>query len=394
MARSAAPAPLDLFQQFFQQESAGAIVLFAVALLAFVWANSPLAPSYTALQDAPLELRLGDFNLEMTLAKWVKNGLMAFFFCLVGLEIKRELVQGELASRERAALPMMAALGGMLFPALVYLAVNAGGPGAGGWGVPMATDIAFALGVLSLLGKRVPLGLKVFLTALAIVDDLGAVLVIAVFYAGQLNVWLLLAAAGVLALAWLYGRLGGANLFVFGLLGLGVWLLMLDSGVSPSVAGVLIALTVPLGTKRQAEDHAGPLHRLEHGLSPYVAYLVIPLFALLYAGVSVGGGAAVTPVALGIFLGLALGKPLGVVLLSWLAVRLKLAALPQGVSWAAIGAAGLLAGIGFTMSLFVAGLAYADAGLLLQAELSVLAASLAAALAGYLALRWVLPRAE
>lgn len=356
-------------------------------------------------------------RLEKTLASWVKDFLMAFFFLLVGLEIKREIVMGELSNPRQAALTIVAALGGMIVPALIYTALNAGGPGQPGWGVPMATDIAFAIGVLSLLGKRVPLGLKVFLTAFAIVDDLGAVLVIAFFYTSGLNLPALLISLGFFALALLAGRLKVTRLSIYLLIGAFMWYFMLESGVSPTVAAVLLALAVPV-TRRislpelqsqldeaarknpemleAAMEHLektlvraqSPLHRLEHALHPWSTYLIMPVFAFFNAGVTLSG-VGFGAVGMGAFLGLLLGKPLGIFLVSWLAVRLGLAALPAGVNWPMILGAGFLGGIGFTMSLFVAALGFADAPALLdQAKLGVLASSVVAAIIGLLVVWW------
>ncbi|ADV68580.1 Na+/H+ antiporter NhaA [Deinococcus maricopensis] len=402
------PSP---FSRFVRSEAFAGLLLVCTAALAFAWANSPWREAYFTLQHTHLSVALGAATLDFSLEHWVNDGLMAVFFLLVGLEIKRELLIGELASRRRAALAVAAAVGGMLVPAALYALLNGGGPGRAGWGIPMATDIAFALGVLALLGPRVPVGLKVFLTALAIVDDLGAVLVIALFYTEQVQ-W---GALGLAALTWGAALLAGwgrrkPSLKLYAVLGLLLWLFVLQSGLHATIAGVLLAFAVPIrqpdlslctpslltaaqpgeeeevGARLQdledlLERAQSPLHRLEHALHPVVTYAVLPLFALMNAGVSVGSG-GLGVVSFGVLLGLVLGKPLGVVGGAWLATRAGVAALPRHVTWTHMVGAGLLAGVGFTMSLFVANLAFDDAALLTQAKLGVLGASVAAALLG------------
>ena len=400
-----------LVEQFLESEAKGGILLFVTALAAFVLSNSPWAQAYFDLRDVYIKLQVGDWVFKKSLLHFVNDFLMAFFFLLVGLELKRELLQGELKNPRQAGLAVAAALGGMVTPALIYTAFNYGGEGAAGWGVPMATDIAFALGVLSLLGKRVPLSLKVFLTALAIVDDLGAVLVIALFYTSQLNVSALLVAALVFGFALLLGALRVRSLAVYMLVGLVLWYYVLLSGVHATIAGVLLAFAIPIGRARPLPPHAdgvaedpelheaqlelledaareaqSPLHRLEHLLHPYVAYFIMPVFAFFNAGVALEG-AQLGSIALGIFFGLLLGKPLGILLFAYMAVRLGIARLPSGVGWSAIAGVGLVAGVGFTMALFIAGLAF-DAALLDEAKLGVLSASVTAAVLG----GWVLWR--
>ena len=408
---------LTPFQTFFRSESAGGVILIAAAVVAFLWANSPFAPSYQALKEAPFGIGLGGWGLEKPLLLWVNDGLMALFFLLVGLEIKRELLVGELKEPRAAALPIAAAVGGMAVPAGIYVALNWGGEGMSGWAIPMATDIAFALGVMALLGKRVPLGLKVALTALAIVDDLGAVLVIALFYTANLKPGYLGLALALWVAALLYGRLGGRRLTVFAVLGIVLWYGMLKSGVHATVAGVLLAFTLPMSRRLEpgevkrhladlfrggdfeeqevelehledlVEGAQSPLHELEHSLLPWSAFFIMPVFALFNAGFRLSPEASfAAPVTLGAFLGLVLGKPLGVVLFSWLAVASGRAALPGGVGWTAVTGMGLLAGIGFTMSLFIAALGFPDPVLLDQAKLGVLSASVAAAVVGLVAL--------
>jgi NhaA family Na+:H+ antiporter len=414
-------------QEFIRTESASGVLLFAAAALAFAWANSPWAAAYFAMLDTPVGLRFGAWSLEKPLLLWVNDLLMAGFFFVIGLEIKREVLVGELAGRQRASLPIAGALGGMLVPALLYVAFNPAEPAVRGWGVPMATDIAFALGVLALLGERVPLSLKVFLLALAIVDDLGAVLVIALFYTAELNGASLLVSLLVWGGALVYGRAQGDRPVVFALLGLVMWYFMLKSGIHATIAGVLMALAVPLRHRLGAQElqqelrslssgrgefeqvemmlerldgvlskaHS-PLHNMEHALAPYVAFLVMPLFAFFNAGVAVGGigPGLISAISLGAFVGLVLGKPVGVVGFAFLAVRLGLSRLPEGATWSGMVGIGLLAGIGFTMSLFIAHLAFAEQELLYQAKLGVLTASVVASLVGLAFLSRVLPRGE
>ena len=409
------------FQQFVGSESGGGLVLILAALVALVWANSPLSHDYEALKHLSAGISVGGFVLKMSLLHWVNDGLMSIFFLLVGLEIKREVLAGELKNPRAAALPLLAAGGGMLIPALIYVWAGGGGAAARGFGVPMATDIAFALGVMALLGKRIPTSLKVFLTALAIIDDLGTVLVIAVFYRQEFSLVALLTALAFWLLALGYGRIGGRNLLIYILLGLLIWYFTLISGVHATVAGILLAFAMPMGRKASmrevAEQLSGwitrgrfeeeevraedveslallaqsPMHRLEHLLEPWMAYAVLPLFALFNAGVAVSYG-GLSMVTLGVFLGLLLGKPLGILLSAWLAVRLGLAELPAGVGWSGLAGAGVLGGIGFTMSIFVAGLAFSDPATLDQAKLGVLAASVIAGGAGFVLLAFLFKR--
>lgn len=415
------------FQEFAARETSGGILLLACTVVALVWANSPWAQHYTALWHTSLTVGLGRFNLSRDLHFWVNDALMAVFFFVVGLEIKRQLLVGELASRRQAALPIAAALGGVLVPALLYTALNAYGPGSRGWAIPMATDIAFALGVMALPGDRIPIGLKVFLTALAIVDDIAAVLVIAVFYTADFSWGALGLGAFCLLLALASNRLGVRHPVPYALIGVVLWLAVLASGVHATIAGVLLAFTIPARTainqreflqhSRAMLDHyekaaqtepfdilndieqqvavhsledtcekvQPPLHRLEHGLHPSVTFLIMPLFALANAGVALFDGAgkgAGQSVTLGVVAGLLLGKPIGVTLAAWLAVRMGMASLPEQVSWKHVHGAGWLAGIGFTMSLFITGLAFTDDSQLTAAKLGILIASLAAGIVG------------
>jgi NhaA family Na+:H+ antiporter len=415
------------FQEFAKLESSGGILLIGCTVAALLWANSPWAATYFSLWHTKLTVGFASVQLSEELHFWINDGLMAVFFLVVGLEIKREALIGELASLQKAALPLVAALGGMLVPASFYFLFNRTGPGAAGWGVPMATDIAFALGVLALLGDRVPTSLKVFLAAFAIADDIGAVMVIAFFYAAQIS-WLSLAIAGALFIALIVmNRIGVRHLLIYALLGLGLWLAFLHSGIHATVAGVLIALTIPAGQRidrnaflarsekilaefREA-DAAGdeiqasatrsaalslltadchlaesPMLRFEHALVPWTKHVIMPIFALANAGMAFGGGTLVSPISIGVVCGLALGKPIGIAAFSWLAVRSRLAALPEGVGWRQIVGVGMLGGIGFTMSLFIANLAFGASPALETAKVGILAGSLVSGVAGALVL--------
>jgi Na+:H+ antiporter, NhaA family len=415
---------------FARLEISGSILLIACTFAALIWANSPWSATYSEFWHTKLTFGFGDARLSKDLSHWINDGLMAIFFLLVGLEIKREALTGELASVRKAALPIVAALGGMAVPAGVYLLFNNHGPGAVGWGVPMATDIAFALGVLALLGPRVPASLKIFLAALAIADDIGAVLVIALFYTAEIS-WMSLAVAGVFLVALIaMNRSGARHPLIYALLGVGLWLAFLKSGIHATVAGVLFALTIParqridsrsfltrseriLGEFRQAADSResvevmaarsraledlvsecerveSPMLRFEHALAPWVKHFIMPVFALSNAGVALiagVGSALVNPICLGVIAGLVLGKPLGIVGLCWLGNRTGLTTLPAGVTWRHILGASALAGIGFTMSLFVADLAFGSTAILETAKMGILAASLVSGIAGSLIL--------
>ena len=413
------------FQQFAKTEASGGIVLLAAAALALVWANSPFADAYADLWATYVTVGAGSFEISRPLLLWVNDGLMAIFFFVVGLEIKREVLTGELAEPRKAALAIAAALGGMAVPALLYLGVTSGTPAAGGWGIPMATDIAFALGVLALLGSRAPFALKVFLTAVAIVDDLGAVVVIALFYTAEVKVGMLVASLACVAALAVVNRLGVQKPLVYGLVGIVAWVFMLKSGIHATIAGVLVALTIP-ATRRIDENvfseriasllghfnlgltpgnavpdadqmHAvhsmesaildvePPLQRLEHGLHGFVAFFVMPVFALANAGVAFGADIAAMAtdvVALGVMAGLIVGKPVGVMLLAFVAVKSGLAALPRGVTWRHVLGVSFLTGIGFTMSIFIANLAFGAGPMLDSAKLGILAASLVSGVLG------------
>jgi NhaA family Na+:H+ antiporter len=377
-------------RDFLRLEAASGIVLGIAAAVALIACNSGLVDFYRSLLILPVEVRIGQLQIAKPLLLWINDGLMAIFFLLVGLEIKREFLEGELSSLHQAMLPAIAAVGGMAAPALIYVLFNAADPVAlHGWAIPAATDIAFAMGVLSLLGARVPLGLKVFLLALAIFDDLGAIVVIAIFYTANLSLTSLLLAVGVLLVMLGLNRLGVTRIAPYALLGIVLWVCVLKSGVHATLAGVAMALAVPM----RAPAGESPLKQLEHALHPWVAFLVVPLFGFANAGVSfadMGVAALGNGVSLGIAAGLFIGKQVGVLGSVFLCVRLRLAQLPDGVGWLALYGAALLAGIGFTMSLFIGTLAWDAPGYGTPLRIGVLAGSLLSGIAGYLLLRFAL----
>lgn len=380
------------FKRFFASESSAGLALAAAAALALLLSNSPWGDAYTRLLQTPGELRIGGHLLVLAkpLVVWINDLWMAVFFFLVGLEIKRELLEGELADRRQARLPVAAALGGMAVPALIYAAVNSGDPVAlRGWAIPSATDIAFAIGVLMLLGSRVPASLKVFLTAVAIIDDLGAIVIIALFYTEQLSPAMLGGAAACLAVLVALNRGGVTRVDVYAAVGLVMWLCVLKSGVHATLAGVATAMAVPM---RRA-DGGSPVTETEHALHPWVSFLILPTFAFANAGVSLAGLVPrdlLHPVTLGVLLGLLAGKAVGVFGATWCMVRLGLAERPAEADWSQIFGVALLAGIGFTMSLFIGGLAFEDRGAdyELRVKLGVMTGSLLAAALG----AWVLSR--
>jgi Na+:H+ antiporter, NhaA family len=423
------------FQQFVATEAAGGIVLLLFTCAALFWANSPHGDEYFALWEQTASIGIAGISLSKSIHHWINDGLMVVFFLLVGLEIKREVFVGELSSLKQATLPIAAAAGGMFVPAAIYVLFNGTGPGARGWGIPMATDIAFALGVLALLGNRVPTGLRVFLAALAIADDIGAVLVIALFYTSTLSVTALGLAAAVFAGLVICNRAGVRHPFVYAALGVLLWLAVLNSGIHATIAGVLLAATIPSRTRidedtfatraeaaifefRSASDPSAtsvmsnpgqqealhhleraveavqsPLLRIEHSLHTIVAFVIMPLFAFANAGVRLSAEVFDNlswRVVLGVALGLIIGKVAGITLASWAAVRLNTASLPNQTNWRALFGVSWLGGIGFTMSLFVATLAFGTGPLLDSAKVGILAASFVAGVAGATVLRTAL----
>lgn len=424
---------LKPINEFLHQEASGGILLIICTVIALVWANSPWSAIYHDLWHTHLTINLGSLlNLDYTLHHWINDGLMAIFFFTVGLEIKRELLVGELSSMQKASLPIAGALGGMIVPALLYVIFNSGGTGSNGWGIPMATDIAFVVGIMALLGPRIPLTLKIFVLALAIADDIGAVLVIAIFYTAEISVTALIVAGIVLILLGILNKIGSKSLIAYAILGIILWLAFLKSGVHATIAGVVLAFTIPaysryntkkfsdkvkelinkfdsigehgdnvlsnqnrqtdvLAIEESCEKVMTPLQRFEHDLHPWVAFFIIPVFALANAGVTIGGmdilGALTSPISLGIITGLFIGKQIGIFGFSFLAVKFKLASLPEGVNWKNLYGAGILAGIGFTMSLFIAGLAFTDPELLDLSKIGVLTGSLLSGLVGFIFLK-------
>ena len=378
---------LRAIDRFFSHEASGGILLGLSAIAALIVANSALQPSYDWLLNLPFAVTLGGEGLEKPLILWINDGLMAVFFFLIGLELKREILEGKLKNPRDVILPGLAAVGGMAVPALVYLFFNWGNPDTiGGWAIPAATDIAFALSVLALVGSRVPAALKVFLLTLAILDDLGAIVIIALFYTAELKVdYLFLSLLPLGAMLWLNLK-GSHRMAPILLLGVVLWVLVLKSGVHATLAGVITAFLIPLKDKWGKS----PLHALEHGLSPYVLFFIVPVFAFANAGVSLAGielGDMLAPLPLGIALGLILGKQIGVFGATWATVKLGFAQLPHGVTWAHIYGLSCLAGIGFTMSLFIGSLSFGDPELMNAVRLGVLSGSLISGVVGFAVLR-------
>jgi NhaA family Na+:H+ antiporter len=380
-------------KNFLSQESAGGILLMVAVALAMILANSPFADLYQGFFATEVQFRVGALDIDKPLLLWINDGLMALFFLLIGLEVKRELLEGALSSVAKASLPSFAAIGGMLFPALFYLAFNYSNPETQiGWAIPAATDIAFALGIMALLGSRVPVALKVFLLALAIIDDLGVIVIIALFYSTDLSMLSLIIAAVSIVLMVALNRKGVSSILPYGLLGFVLWVAVLKSGVHATLAGVIIAFCIPL----RAKDGSSPSESLEHSLHPWSTFMILPVFAFANAGLSLTNMSLESfaePITLGIIMGLLLGKPIGVLLFSYLAVKLKLAELPPGIGWRHIAPVAAMCGIGFTMSVFIASLAFehSPAAFGDYARLGILTGSLFAALIGYFWLAKVLP---
>lgn len=416
------------FQRFLHVEASGGIVLLICTVLALSIANSPFSQWFSSIWKIPVAISLGDNSLSHSIGHWINDGLMTIFFFVVGLEIKREIVAGELQDKRAAILPAMAALGGMIIPALVYFFVIGDRPGQNGWGIPMATDIAFVVGFLSLFGNRVPHGLKIFLLSLAIVDDLGAILIIAAVYSSNISFGAL--AFGVLGLGitMLLNKIGVRRVPIYVVVGAGVWLAFLFSGIHPTISGVLLGLLTPssawvgeatffealsslrdkwnqqgghidAATRSNSVSHlivsaretVSPLERLQHNLHPWVAFIIMPLFALANAGVPIIVDAITSPVSTAVTLGLVVGKPLGILLFSWFAVKFVGAKLPERVSWGSVTGAGCLAGVGFTMSIFIAGLALTDEHLV-SGKTGTLIGSFLSAVIGLAILHFVLPK--
>jgi len=372
-----------ILKEFVGSASSGGIVLFICVVLSLGLANSPLGPAFERLLHFPLGFENSAVHLKYSVALWINDGLMAIFFLLVGLEIKREVVNGGLSTPRQAALPILSAIGGVLLPAGIYLFVNGGTETANGWGIPMATDIAFALAILAMLGDKVPASLKIFLAALAIVDDLIAILVIAIFYSAELHVAYLGYAMGIMVLLIIFNKMGIRSLVFYIIPGLFIWYFIHHSGIHATIAGVLTALAIPMTTK---EGKQSPLIKLEHALVIPVNFLIVPIFALANTNIrfeSTMLDGLVSPLGLGIIAGLCIGKPVGVFLMSKLAIKLRIAQLPAGANWKHIIGLGLLAGVGFTMAIFISLLSFTDSLLIAEAKFSILVASFLSGIVGY-----------
>ena len=384
-----------MIREFLKYEASGGILLFMAAAFAVVLANTGLGGLYTSFLEVPVQVRIGELDIAKPLLLWINDGLMAVFFFLIGLEVKRELLKGELSSPSRAALPAIGAIGGLAVPAGIYVALNwGGGENLNGWAIPAATDIAFALGVLALLGKGVPRAIGVLLMAIAIFDDLAAIIIIALFYTDNLAAGALYVGLVFLAALALLNRLKVLSLAPYVLLGIALWVCVLKSGVHATLAGVVTAFAIPMRTRDGEEEPL--LEQLEHGLHPWVAFAILPLFAFANAGVSFAGigiDSFVEPVKLGISLGLFLGKQLGIFAAIWLAILIGIAPLPEGVNWAQLYGVALLCGIGFTMSLFIGGLAFEHSDFDAPIRLGVITGSILSAVCGYLLLLFASPKA-
>ena len=381
---------LNALRDFLRLEAASGLFLVAAAAIAMAVANSPLEGLYASLIELPVEIRIGTFQIAKPLLLWINDGLMALFFLMVGLELKREIVEGQLSDIRQAALPAMGAIGGMLVPALIYIWFNQGDAVAlQGWAIPAATDIAFALAILLLLGDRVPLALRIFLVSIAIFDDIGAIVIIALFYTSKLSITALVVASACLPVLYLLSRRGILERAPYLLIGLIMWGALLKSGVHATLAGIVLALFIPI---RSSENEASPLHELEHDLHTAVAFFILPIFAFANAGISLDGGSLaylMHPVSLGIAAGLFIGKQFGIFIFCWLSVRIGLAKLPEDMGWLSIYGVALLCGVGFTMSLFIGSLAFEETGvnLLFDERLGIIVGSLLSGACGYLVLR-------
>jgi len=383
---------MKTIEEFIKQESAGGILLIFATILALIFSNTLISPLYETFLHIPVEIHLGPLHLDKSLYHWVNDGLMVIFFLLIGLEVKREILEGNLSTIGQAALPGIAAIGGMAVPAAIFLIFNRNDPIAViGWAIPTATDIAFALGILSLLGDRVPLSLKIFLMALAIIDDLGAIIIIALFYTSELHLLSVLIAGIALMILILLNKFGIAKKPAYFIVGLVLWVSVLKSGVHATLAGVALAFTIPLSAKDGNGQPISPLKEIEHNLHYWVAFFILPLFAFVNAGVNVRNisfNLMAGSVPLGIVLGLFIGKQLGVFGLSWLAIKLKLAKLPAESNWRQLYGVSILTGVGFTMSLFISSLAFVDESVFQYTDkLAILVGSFCSGIVGYLVLR-------
>lgn len=373
---------LKIFKRFSESSSFGGILLIVCVIISLLIANTSFATGFQNFLNTEIGFSTTGIHLDYSILTWINDGLMAVFFLLVGLEIKREIVEGELSSIKHATLPVLAAIGGVIVPAIIYTLFNEGTATANGWGIPMATDIAFALGILSLLGSRVPTGLKIFLAALAIVDDLMAIIVIAIFYSTELHLNYLAFAGAMFALQIAFNRFGVKNIWFYILPGMVMWYFIHHSGIHATIAGVLTALTLPT----TEDDVESPLEKLEHALSNPVNYIIMPTFAIANTNITFQEGMVnglTSNLGLGIVLGLFLGKPIGIFLMSWLSVKLKVAELPEETTWKHIAGLGLLGGIGFTMSIFIALLSFSDVTLQQEAKFAILIASVLSGIVGY-----------
>ena len=375
-------------QEFIRLETSGGVVLMIAAIFAMIIANTPLSATYDLILGTYIKVGIGNFEIAKPAILWINDGLMAIFFFLVGLEIKREVLAGELSSFDKAILPIMAAIGGMAVPGIIFAIVNWGTPeNLNGWAIPTATDIAFALGILALIGSRAPIALKIFLLAIAIIDDLGAIVIIAIFYTTELSINALSISMIGFAAAIALNRLGVQRTAPYLLVGIIVWVFVLKSGIHATLAGVLIAFTIPLKAKN--EDEA-LLYKMEHGLHPWVAFLILPVFAFANAGVNftgIGIDDLLQPLTLGIAVGLFLGKQIGVFLATWIGVKSGIARLPENVSWKHVYGVACLTGVGFTMSLFIGSLAFTTADVMNAVRLGVVLGSVLSGIIGYLLLK-------
>ena len=385
--------------QVFNNDTAGGVLLIFAAIMAMIIANSPLSPYYNMLIDIPVRISVGDFEIAKPLLLWINDGLMALFFLAVGLELKREIIEGELSDPKKIILPLLGAIGGMIIPAMIYIAFNYKDPIAmNGWAIPTATDIAFALGILILLGKRVPIALKLFLASLAIFDDIGAIVIIALFYTSELSTTALFFSSLVILLLYIMNKRGATEITTYAILGLILWVAVLKSGVHATLAGVILAFFIPLKVKCKGEDKVrSPLKQLEKDLDRSVTFLIVPLFAFTNASVVLSDvtlDSLLHPIPLGVALGLFLGKQIGIFGFCYLGVKFGIAHLPQGINWRLLYGISLLAGVGFTMSLFISSLSFEKTGvnLLFDERLGILIGSILSGVSGYLVLRSALKR--